>query len=151
MRTEKGLLAIAGKLLAVLRAPSLVFYVFARDAQYRSRTGVAIAAAALAAALVILVTHVVVKESPYHSGLLGLSVAAIVAPMVWAALQWPGVVRKIGAVLAVVVLAFVAAVLLGVNFLPTLTTEAWRSIAAGSLGVLVLFLAAGFWPVRRRL
>jgi Protein of unknown function (DUF3376) len=152
MRTETGLLAIAGKLMAVLRSPALLFYVFARDAQYRSRTGVAIGAAALAAGLVILVTHVVVKESPYNNNwLLGLSVAAIAAPMVWAALQWPGVARKIGAVLAVVVLAFVVAVLLGVKILPTFTTEAWQSIAAGSLGVLVLFLTAGFWPVRRRI
>jgi hypothetical protein len=37
-----GLLAIAGKLLAMLRAPALLFYIFARDAQYRSRIGVAV-------------------------------------------------------------------------------------------------------------
>jgi hypothetical protein len=151
VRTETGLLAIAGKLLAVLRAPALLFYVFARDAQYRSRTGIAINAAALAAGLVILATHIFAEKGPYNAWLLALSVAAIVAPMLWAALRWPGVARKIGAVLAVVVLAFVVAVLLHVITLPGLTTQAWQSIAAASLGVLVLFLAAGFWPVRRRL
>src|SRR5262249_55882444 len=141
------------KLLAVLRAPTLLFYVFARGAQYRSRTGVAVIAAALAAGPGILGTHrferLRLKPGLNPPWLVALRVAAIVGPPVWAALQWPGVARKIGAVLAVVVLALVVALLLGV-FDP-FTPEAWRSIAAASLGVLVLFLAGGFWPVRRRL
>jgi hypothetical protein len=109
------------------------------------------AARSKAAGLVILATHIFAEKGPYNAWLLALSVAAIVAPMLWAALRWPGVARKIGAVLAVVVLAFVVAVLLHVITLPGLTSQAWQSIAAASLGVLVLFLAAGFWPVRRRL
>lgn len=152
VRTQTGLLAVAGKLLAVLRAPALLFYVFARDVQYRSRTGVAINAAALAAGLVILATHVLAENKPYNPWLLALSVAAIMAPMLWAALRWPGVAKQIAAVLVIAVLAFVLAILLRVpKLLPELTTPAWQSIAAASVGVLVLFLAAGFWPVRRRL
>jgi patatin-related protein len=151
MRTETGLLAIAGKLLAVLRSPTLLFYVFARDAKYHSRTAVAIGAAALAAGFVILLTHVFAEagHKPYNATLLALGVAAIAAPMAWAAWKWPGIARKIGAVLAILVLAVVVVVLVGAYPLPG-STQAWQSIAAGSLGVLVLLLAAGFWPVRRR-
>jgi hypothetical protein len=94
VRTETGLLAIAGKLLAVLRAPALLFYVFARDAQYRSRTGIAINAAALAAGLVILATHIFAEKGPYNAWLLALSVAAIVAPMAFGIFIVRSVLRR---------------------------------------------------------
>jgi patatin-related protein len=151
VRTDTGLLAIAGKLLAMLRAPALLFYIFARDAQYRSRIGVAVNAAVLAAGIVILATHVVAEKGPYHVGLLALSVVAIAATVLWAALRWPGLGRKIRAVLAVLLLTFVAAVLLHVVTLPNFTIEAWQTVAVASVGMLVILIMADFWPLRRRL
>ncbi len=145
VRTEIQLLAIIGKLIAVLRAPSLVFYVFARDAQYRSRTGVAINAAALAAGVVIIATQGLAEKAPYSGWLLIMGIAMIVAPLLWAALRWPGFGRKIGAVLTVVVVAFVVAILLHVVTLPGFTTQTWQSIGAVSFGLLVLLIAARLW------
>jgi hypothetical protein len=149
MRTQAGVLAIAAKLIAVLRAPALLSYVFARDAQYRSRTGVALNAAALAAGIVIVATQIWAEKGPYHGWLLGLGIAGIAVPSLWAALRWPGIVRKIAAVAAVVVLALMLAIFLDVVTLPGVTIQTWKSIAAASVGLLVLLLAAGFWPARR--
>lgn len=150
VRTEKRLLALAGKLLAVLRAPTLLFYVFARDAQSRSRTGTAINAAAFAAGLVIILTQFFAKKAPYHPILLALGISAVSASACWAALRWPGIARKIAAVLAVLMLSLVIAVLLQVVPLPGFTTRAWQSIAVVCVGLLVLLLAAGIRPSRVR-
>jgi hypothetical protein len=149
IRTEAGLLAIASKLIAVLRAPALLFHVFARDAQYRSRRGVAINAAVLAAGIVIVATQVFADKGPYGRWLLGLGIAAIAAPAMWGTLRWPGIARKIAAVFVVLFLALVLAVLLGAVVLPDFTIQTWQKIGATSLGLFVLLLAAGFWPTGR--
>lgn len=149
LRTEAGLLAIVSKLIAVLRAPALLFYVFARDAQYRSRTGVAINAAALAAGVVIVATQLVADKGPYSNWLLGLGIAAIAAPALWAALRWPGIARKLAAIFVVLFLALVLGVLLGVDVLPGFSIHTWQRIGTTSFGLSVLLLTAGFWPARR--
>ena len=148
IRTEAGLLAMASKLIAMLRAPALLFYAFARNAQYSSRTGVALNAAALAAGAVIVATQLVAEKGPYGGWLLGLGIAGIAAPALWAAFRWPGIVRKIAAVFVVLFLSLTVAVLLGVLVLPNLTIQTWQRIGAASLGVSVLLLTAGFWPIR---
>jgi patatin-related protein len=150
MRTEAKLLAIVGKLLAVLRAPAILFYIFARNAQYRSRTGVAANAAAVAAGAVVIVTQIIAEKGPYNGSLLALAIAAIVLPVLWVALQWPGIARKFAAFLAIIVLALVAAVLLHIVTLPKFTTGIWQSIATACVGIVVILLAAGFWPTRRK-
>ena len=99
---EYHLLAMASKLIAMLRAPALLFYAFARNAQYSSRTGVALNAAALAAGAVIVATQLVAEKGPYAGWLLGLGIAGIAAPGLWAAFRWPGIVRKIAAVFVVI-------------------------------------------------
>jgi hypothetical protein len=132
MGSQARLLAAAGKLLAMLRVPALLFYVFARDAQYRSRTGVAVNAAVLAAGVVILLTQAIAAHEPYNGWFVGLGITAIVGPSLLGALRWPGIARKIAAVLAVVVLAFVVAVLFRIVPLPG-AAEAWQSIAAVSV------------------
>lgn len=149
-RVERGLLAFAGKLLTALRMPALLFYVFARAAQYRSGTGVAIMAALGTAGVVIIATQAFADKGPYGKALLGIGIAALLAPILWAALRWPGIARKTGAVLAVLVLGFVVAVLFGVLTLPVCTVRTWQNIAAGTAGLLVLLLVSGFGPVLRR-
>jgi hypothetical protein len=42
-------------------------------------------------------------------------------------------------------------ILLNVIKLPGVTIQTWKTVAAASVGLLVLLLAAGFWPARRRM
>ena len=149
MRTESGLLAVVGKLTDFIRAPALLFYVFARDVQYRSRTGCAINAATFAAGIVILATEILANQ-PYGPWFVLLGIAAIIAPMLLAALRWPGAANKIVGVLVGVALLTAAAVLLHVRPLPDLSLQTWQDIAAASLGALALALFFWLWPVRRK-
>ena len=147
-RTQMGVLAIVGRLMNVLRAPTLLFYVFARDVQYRSRTGVAANVALLAVGAAIVATEIFAKQ-PYSSWVVGLAVAALLIPVAWSAMRWPGAARKIRFFLVLLVLLAVADVFFPIVSPPELSTHAWQDIAAAGLGVLALNLLVGFWPWAR--
>jgi hypothetical protein len=87
---------MAGKLMTLLRAPALLFYILARDVLYRSGTGAAINVAALAAGIVIVATHALSKNGPYNRPIIALGIAAITAPALWAAFKWRGIVCRCG-------------------------------------------------------
>ena len=152
VHNRKGLFALVGRLFAVLRAPSLLFYVFARNVTLSSPTAAAINGALFAAGLIIVGTalyEALFQEGPqYPTWLILCGAAGFVAPAAWAAIRWYQAAKRIGEIVTVLLLIGIYILFVGVFLVffhvikaPALSLTIWQNVAVGSLGLLVVGFA----------